>query len=277
MTSPRERTVAIIRRRQSFLCVGLDPDPDRIPLAWGTGPDRIVPFLRDVIKVTAPFAAAYKINTAFFERWGAEGWYWLEAVAAMVPPSHLLLADAKRGDVGHTARQYAMAFSGSGRWDGITVNPLMGLDTLQPYLAHRDAWTIVLGLTSNPGARDFLQAPMADNRPLYLHMMEKIAASAAPDRLMFVVGATRVKDFRAIRKALPEHFFLVPGVGAQGGDPEKVIRHLAIPKAGGILINVSRGILYAEPQKGETPLDAIARAAREMHQRMRPHLRALIA
>ncbi len=275
MTTPRQRTIAAIRRRRSLLCVGLDPDLDRIPLTWGTGPERVLPFLQAVIEVTAPFAAAYKANTAFFERWGSEGWQWLEALAAMVPPSHLLLADAKRGDVGHTARQYAAAFCG-GAWDGITVNPLMGVETLRPYLDHPDVWTIVLGLTSNPGAADFLQAKLTDGKPLYLYMMEKTAAAASPDHLMFVVGATRVEDFRIIRKALPEHFLLVPGVGAQGGDAAEVIRHLGLQHSGGLLINASRSILYPERRKGETHHAAIERAARALYDTIRPHLDRLL-
>ncbi len=258
--TPFQRLAEQIRHHRSMLCVGLDPDLDRIPLQFGTRPGRIVPFLRAVIEITAPYAVAYKVNTAFFERWGAPGWEWLEAVAEAVPPSHLLIADAKRGDVGHTARHYAAAFLGSGRWDGVTVNPLMGLDTLAPFLEDADRWTVILALTSNPGAADFLAS---GRRPLYLRILEKAAEVAAPDHAMFVVGATQPRHFSAIRRAVPRHFLLVPGVGAQGGDLDAVIRHLATPD-GGLLINASRSILYPDVSKKQNWAQAVERAAREM-------------
>ncbi len=268
--TPRARLVETIRRRRSMLCVGLDPDLDRIPLQFGTGLDRVIPFLRAVIEETAHYAVAYKANTAFYERWGRRGWEWLEAISEMVSPDHILIADAKRGDVGHTACQYAAAFLESGRWDGITVNPLMGLDTLAPYLAYSDRWTIVLGLTSNAGASDFLSASL--RQPLFRRILRKVGAMGSPDHVMFVIGATQPGYFQQVRKVIPHHFLLVPGVGAQGGMLQPVLEHLVIPDVGGLLINASRSILYPDVSKGKRWMDSVKTSARHLWEKMRNYV-----
>jgi orotidine-5'-phosphate decarboxylase len=248
----------------SRLCVGLDPDPARLPagLRARTPADAVAAFCRAVIEATAPYACAYKPNLAFFEALGAPGWRAFEDVVAAVPDDRLVIADAKRGDIGNTAAHYAEAFFDRLRCDAVTVSPYMGRDALEPFLKHRGRCAFALVLTSNPGAAD-LQELSVDGRPLYEHVARLAvdAAGGRPGEVGFVVGATRPERMAALREAYPEVPFLVPGVGAQGGDPRAVAEASG---AGPLLVNSSRGILYAS--RGADFAGAAGRAAEALRE-----------
>ena len=236
-----EKLFQAIRHKKSFLCVGLDPDPDRIPAAFGEGVEAMERFCMAMVEATSEVAVAYKPNLAFFEQYGSEGWAALERVAESIPGEVLLIADAKRGDIGNTATRYARAmFEGLGA-DAITVAPYMGRDSVEPFTAFSDRWTVLLALTSNPGADDF---EFHGDQPLFLEVLDKSQSYAAADRLMYVVGATRPEMLGAVRQKVPQAFLLVPGVGAQGGTVAEVAKH-GMNDQCGLLVNSSRGILYA--------------------------------
>ena len=242
----RAQLIAQIQAKKSVLCVGLDPDMDKMPAHFPRTAEGLANFCCAIIDATAPYAVAYKPNLAFFEALGVAGWQALARVADHLRryPHHLSIADAKRGDIGNTATKYAQGILNELGFDSITVAPYMGQDSLQPF-ALPGKWGIALGLTSNPGANDFQLQPMADGRPLYAHVLDAYRAWMSPEHWMVVVGATRPEGLASVRAQLPEHFFLVPGVGAQGGTVEEVMRAGAIPGDLGLLINSSRGILYA--------------------------------
>ena len=236
-----EKLFQAIRRKKSFLCVGLDPDPDRIPAAFGKGVEAMERFCLAMVAATSDCAVAYKPNLAFFEQYGSEGWAALERVAEAIPEEVLLIADAKRGDIGNTATRYARAmFDGLGA-DAITVAPYMGRDSVEPFTAFSDRWTVLLALTSNPGADDF---EFHGDQPLFMEVLDKSQSYASADRIMYVVGATRPEMLGAVRQRVPQAFLLVPGVGAQGGTVADVARH-GMNDQCGLLVNSSRGILYA--------------------------------
>ena len=236
-----EKLFQAIRRKKSFLCVGLDPDPDRIPAAFGKGVEAMERFCLAMVAATSDCAVAYKPNLAFFEQYGSEGWAALERVAEAIPEEVLLIADAKRGDIGNTATRYARAmFDGLGA-DAITVAPYMGRDSVEPFTAFSDRWTVLLALTSNPGADDF---EFHGAQPLFMEVLDKSQSYASADRIMYVVGATRPEMLGAVRQRVPQAFLLVPGVGAQGGTVVDVARH-GMNDQCGLLVNSSRGILYA--------------------------------
>ena len=239
----RQQLVTEIRRKKTYLCVGLDTDLSKIPLHLQSRPDAIVAFNKAIIDATLPYCVSYKINTAFYEAMGRKGWEAMEETVHYIPKTHLRIADAKRGDIGNTSSQYAKAFFEALPFDAITVAPYMGADSVQPFLEYTDKWTIVLGLTSNKGADDFERLKMGDEY-LYEKVLRTVAGWGNPSNLMFVVGATQADAFVNIRKMLPEHFFLVPGVGAQGGSLEEISRK-AMNADGGILVNASRAIIYA--------------------------------
>ena len=239
----RQQLVTEIRRKKTYLCVGLDTDLSKIPLHLQSRPDAIVAFNKAIIDATLPYCVSYKINTAFYEAMGRKGWEAMEETVHYIPKTHLRIADAKRGDIGNTSSQYAKAFFEALPFDAITVAPYMGADSVQPFLEYTDKWTIVLGLTSNKGADDFERQKMGDEY-LYEKVLRTVAGWGNPSNLMFVVGATQADAFVNIRKMLPEHFFLVPGVGAQGGSLEEISRK-AMNTDGGILVNASRAIIYA--------------------------------
>ncbi|MFK7970415.1 MAG: orotidine-5'-phosphate decarboxylase, partial [Bacteroidia bacterium] len=232
-----------ILKKRSFLCVGLDTDPARIPAHLQQEVDPIFAFNKAIIDATQEFAVAYKPNIAFYEALGAAGWESLRKTIDYIPEECLIIADAKRGDIGNTAERYAKAFFGELGANAITIAPYMGSDAVRPFLAWENCWTFALALTSNPGAQDL---QYHGEPPLYMRVIEQAAAWAEgqPGHLGFVVGATRTDSLAAIRAAAPEAFFLVPGVGAQGGDLEAVCRH-GRNDLGGLLINSSRGIIYA--------------------------------
>jgi orotidine-5'-phosphate decarboxylase len=239
----RSQLVDNIRRQKSYLCVGLDADLSKLPIHLRSDDDGIFEFNRQIIEATRSFCVAYKINTAFYEALGAKGWEIMERTVEFIPKSHFKIADAKRGDIGNTSSQYARAFFETLPFDAVTVTPYMGEDSIRPFLEYKEKWTIVLGLTSNPGALDF-ELQQAGNGLLYEQVLQKASQWGTTENLMFVVGATKPDAFKKIRRLTPEHFYLVPGVGAQGGDIE-TISSAALIKDVGILANVSRSIIYA--------------------------------
>ena len=252
--------VSLIRQKSSYLCVGLDTDSDKLPSHLRTAREGFLDFNKAIIDATRDVAVAYKINTAFYEAMGVKGWELLEATVNYIGPSHLTIADAKRGDIGNTSSQYARAFFEALPFDAITVAPYMGSDSIQPFLEYKNKWTILLGLTSNPGANDFELQQMGDLR-LYERVMKTAAAWGGPEQLMFVVGATQAEEFLNIRKICPQHFFLVPGVGAQGGSLKEISEKAMIPHEVGLLVNVSRGVIYASGDKDFAAAAARAAAA----------------
>ena len=239
-----------------MLCVGLDPVLERLPTGIKRDADGVADFCRRVIDATLDLAVAYKPNLAFFENLGPAGMAAFAKTCAHVPESHFLIADAKRGDIGNTALRYAEAFYDRYGCHAVTVAPYMGEDSVRPFL-RAGRFAIVLGLTSNAGSADFEQVDMHDGRPLWEYVVERCVAWGSPDELMLVTGATKAADFTRIRELAPEHFLLVPGIGAQGGDLEGVLRRGRTAE-GGLLINSSRGILYAS---GEADFAEASRAA----------------
>ena len=259
----REQLYEQIKAKKSMLCVGLDVDFDKMPehvkaLAKGgevavggrlfKGKARaIVEFNKAIVDATASHCIAYKPNLAYYECYGADGIRALEATVDYIRtryPEMFLIADAKRGDIGNTAKMYAKAFFEEMDFDAVTLAPYMGADSVEPFLAYKDKWAIVLALTSNASALQF-QAAQKDGKPLYRAVMEEMMEISTPDNMMFVVGATKADKLDELRSFCPDNFFLVPGVGAQGGSAEEVIAHGANDH-GGLLINSSRGILFAD-------------------------------
>jgi orotidine-5'-phosphate decarboxylase len=286
----RQQLVSDIRQMGSYLCVGLDTDPDKIPRHLRSGADPVFEFNRQIIDATRDHCVAYKINTAFYESRGVKGWESMERTVNYIPPTHFRIADAKRGDIGNTSMQYARAFFETMPFDAITVAPYMGWDSVRPYLEYKDKWTIVLGLTSNPGAADFelrkieageameiggkvpaaAVAMWAKEEYLYERVLTTAAQWGTPENLMFVIGATQAEAFERVRRLTPDHFYLVPGVGAQGGNLGEISRK-AMNKDVGLLVNASRAVIYASA--GEDFAEAATRAAAGYHQEMKQYLR----
>ncbi len=238
-----------IQKKQSYLCVGLDTDIRRIPRFLTQYEDPLFEFNKQIIDATRDLCVAYKPNLAFYEALGARGWRSLERTLEYIPEEHFVIADAKRGDIGNTSGLYARAFFEHLNVDALTVAPYMGADSVKPFLGFPGKWVIVLALTSNQGSVDFQMTPQEGGRLLYEKVMRKTMEWGSPDELMFVVGATHPEKFAEIRRIAPEHFLLVPGVGAQGGDLEGVSRHGRNEQLG-LLVNSSRGILYAGDREG---------------------------
>jgi orotidine-5'-phosphate decarboxylase len=243
----RSELINQIRTKKNFLCVGLDPDIEKIPKHLiEEEEDPIYTFNTQIIDSTAPYCVAFKPNTAFYEAYGLSGITSLEKTLKYIKanyPDHLLIADAKRGDIGNTSTMYAKAFFKRLECDAITVAPYMGSDSVKPFLQFEGKWAIVLGLTSNEGSASFQQLKV-NGRDLYLNVIETAASWGTKDNMMFVVGATKANMLDDIRKIVPDHFLLVPGVGAQGGSLQEVCKH-GLNKDIGLLINSSRGIIYA--------------------------------
>lgn len=245
----REELVEQIKKKRSFLCIGLDPDMDKMPSSVKGEEDPIFSFNKAIIDATHDLCVAYKPNTAFYEANGIEGWRSLEKTIAYLNdkyPNHFTIADAKRGDIGNTSRMYAEAFLNRLGFDSITVAPYMGSDSVKPFLTEeKGKWAIVLALTSNSGASDFqLQKMSGSELELFEMVLGTTNSWASPDSMMFVVGATQAASLKRIREIVPDHFLLVPGVGAQGGSLSDVIEHGRNDDIG-LLINSSRGIIYA--------------------------------
>lgn len=237
-----------ILSRRTVLCVGLDTDPDKLPAHLrGTRKQRVLDFNISIIKATASFCVAFKINTAFYEAMGSEGWNILKLTAEYIKshyPSHFMIADAKRGDIGNTANQYAKAFYDEMSFDAVTISPYMGLDTVKPFV-RRGKFAIVLALTSNQGSADFQRQPMSDGKMLYEKVLTKFSEEFSCDQLMFVAGATHGPVLRNVRSIIPDYYLLIPGVGAQGGDYNTTVTHALNSSGAGLLVNSSREILYA--------------------------------
>lgn len=239
----RSQLTSTIFHKKSVLCVGLDTDISKIPTHLLKEEDPVLAFNKAIIDATRDQAVAYKINTAFYEAQGIQGWITMQKTLEYIPEGIFTIADAKRGDIGNTSEQYARTFFHTYPYDSVTVAPYMGSDSVQPFLKFEDKWAIVLGLTSNAGSADFQLQPSGDGM-LYQKVLKTVASWGTPSNIMFVIGATRKEQLQEVRTLLPEHFFLVPGVGAQGGDVDTVCRN-AMNKDGGLLINVSRGIIFA--------------------------------
>ncbi len=240
----RSQLVSNIFKKKSVLCVGLDTDLTKIPGHLLQEEDPAFAFNKAIIDATKDFTVAYKINTAFYEAQGIKGWVSMEKTLNYIPEDIFTIADAKRGDIGNTSEQYAKTFFETYPFDSITVAPYMGSDSVKPFLQFKDKWSIVLGLTSNAGSADF-QLQQCGNEMLYQKVLKTVASWGTPENIMFVIGATRKEQLQEVRQLLPDHFFLVPGVGAQGGDVDTVCRN-AFNKDAGLLINVSRGVIYAD-------------------------------
>ncbi|MEG2665504.1 MAG: orotidine-5'-phosphate decarboxylase, partial [Bacteroidales bacterium] len=256
----RAQLIDRIKAKKSFLCVGLDPDMDKIPSCLKATDDPIFHFNRQIIDATLPFAVAYKPNTAFYEAYGLKGMLSLKKTIDYLKNKDVFtIADAKRGDIGNTSARYAKAFlssDGDFNFDAMTVAPYMGEDSVKPFLDIPNKWVVLLALTSNLGAKDFQfflgkQEKMAINAPA-LRLFERVLQVSSTwgniENMMYVVGATKAESLRSIRQIIPHHFLLVPGVGAQGGSLEEVCENGIIPGEVGLLINASRSILYASSE-----------------------------
>ena len=240
----KNKLVDHILTKQSYLCVGLDTDIEKLPAHLPKTKQGVIAFNKAIINATAPFCVSYKMNTAFYESQGVKGWEAMEETLAHIPSTHFTIADAKRGDIGNTSAQYAKTFFEVLPFDAITVAPYMGKDSIDPFLAYSNKWTIVLGLTSNEGSKNFEQQKLATGQFLYESVLEQVASWGTPEQLMFVVGATKAEDFTGIRKIIPHHFLLVPGVGAQGGSLSEVTKY-GKNEAVGLLVNASRAVIFA--------------------------------
>ncbi|MEK0423023.1 MAG: orotidine-5-phosphate decarboxylase [Bacteroidota bacterium] len=262
----KQKLVEQITAKQSYLCVGLDTDIEKLPAHLPKTKEGVIAFNKAIIDATAPFCVSYKLNTAFYESQGLAGWEAMEATLAHIPNTHFTIADAKRGDIGNTSAQYAKTFFEVLPFDAITVAPYMGKDSIDPFLAYKNKCTIVLGLTSNEGSKNFEQQKMASGQFLYESVLKQVSSWGTEDQLMFVVGATKAEDFVGIRKIIPNHFLLVPGVGAQGGSLTDVTKY-GKNKEVGLLVNASRAIIFAS--SGNDFAEKAAKAASDYANEMK--------
>jgi orotidine-5'-phosphate decarboxylase len=257
----RQTLIEQIQQKKSYLCVGLDTDLTKIPTHLQQHTDAIFEFNKAIIDATQDLCVAYKINTAFYEAMGVKGWLAMEKTVNYIPKNIFTIADAKRGDIGNTSAQYAKAFFETLPFDSITVAPYMGEDSVKPFLTFEGKWAIVLGLTSNEGSKDFEQQKIGDEF-LYQRVLHTTASWGHTGNLMFVVGATKAEELAAIRKIIPGHFLLVPGVGFQGGSLAEVSKY-GLNKEVGLLVNASRAIIYASEKED---FAAEARAVAQQYQ-----------
>ncbi len=264
----KEELINQIRIKQSFLCVGLDPDLSKIPPHLLDSEDPIFEFNKAIIDATHPYCVAYKPNTAFYECMGIAGWQSLEKTINYIPKNCFVIADAKRGDIGNTSTYYAKTFFETLPCDAVTVAPYMGSDSVVPFLNFEEKWVILLALTSNEGSRDFQQLDTLNGR-LFEEVLRKSQEWGTSENIMYVVGATRSAEIASVRKLAPNHFFLVPGVGAQGGSLEEVVQYGSNASCG-LLVNSSRAILYAS--KGEDFAEAAKKEALNMQAQMAYHI-----
>jgi orotidine-5'-phosphate decarboxylase len=265
----KKELISHIIQKKSFLSIGLDPDLDKIPSEFLQLENPILSFNKAIIDVTRDLCIAYKPNLAFYECFGSKGWEILEQTIQYIGKDHFVIADAKRGDIGNTSNRYAKAFFDNLNCDAITVTPYMGYDSIEPFLKWpQDKWTIVLALTSNSGANDFQKTPMSNGEYLFERVISQTMVWGSDERTMFVVGATQTASIAKIRKMAPNHFFLIPGVGAQGGNLEDV--YLAAKnKDIGIIVNASRSIIYAHKQFPNLSFqEAVREATVDLQQQM---------
>lgn len=269
----KQELVENIRRKQSFLCVGLDTDLKKIPQHLLNEEDPIFAFNKAIIDATAPYCVAYKPNLAFYECFGLKGWMAFEKTINYIKenyPDQFIIADAKRGDIGNTSAMYARCFFEETGVDSLTVAPYMGEDSVTPFLQYEGKWVILLALTSNKGSHDFQTSPLAPSEEggegrLFEKVLRVSQQWANDEQMMYVVGATQGRLFEDIRKIVPNHFLLVPGVGAQGGSLEEVCKY-GMTKDCGLLVNSSRGIIYADTT--ERFAEVAGEKAKELQQQM---------
>jgi len=264
----RDELFAAIKRKKSYLCIGLDADLSKIPEHLLSAEDPIFEFNRRIIDATSDFCIAYKPNIAFYEALGSKGWDSLKKTLDYIPKDIFTIADAKRGDIGNTSKLYAKAFFETHSFDSITVAPYMGKDSVTPFLEFDNKWVILLVLTSNQGAYDFQTLKLGD-RFLYEKVLQKSQKWGSKDQLMFVIGATKASELENIRSIVPDHFLLVPGIGAQGGNLEEVSKYGMNSKCG-LLVNSSRAIIYASKEE-KFDIDA-RKAAKNIQQEMEIYL-----
>ena len=263
-----------IKRKQSFLCVGLDTDIKKIPEHLLKEEDPIFAFNKAIIDATAPYCIAYKPNLAFYESMGVKGWIAFEKTVEYIKknyPDQFIIADAKRGDIGNTSAMYARTFFEELNIDSVTVAPYMGEDSVTPFLTYEGKWVILLALTSNKGSHDFQLTEDKDGERLFEKVLRKSQAWANDENMMYVVGATQGRMFEDIRRIVPNHFLLVPGIGAQGGSLEEVCRYGMTPQCG-LIVNSSRAIIYAD--KSEAFAQAAKDEAEKVQKQMAEQLKA---
>lgn len=264
----KQQLIENIRTKRSFLCVGLDTDLKKIPQHLLKEEDPIFAFNKTIIDATAPYCVAYKPNLAFYECFGLKGWVAFDKTVRYIKeyyPDLFIIADAKRGDIGNTSAMYARCFFEELDIDSLTVAPYMGEDSVTPFLQYKDKWVILLALTSNKGSHDFQLTEDKDGVRLFEKVLRTSQQWASDQQMMYVVGATQGRLFEDIRKIAPEHFLLVPGVGAQGGSLEEVCKY-GMTKDCGLLVNSSRGIIYADST--ENFATAAGQKAKELQQQM---------
>lgn len=270
----KEQLVKQIKEKRSFLCVGLDSDIKKMPACIKDNEDAIFDFNKAIIDATAPYTVAYKPNLAFYEAFGVKGWISFEKTVKYIKenyPEIFIIADAKRGDIGNTSALYARSFFEEMKVDSITVAPYMGEDSVKPFLAYDDTWVILLALTSNPGSHDFQLTKDEDGTMLFEKVLATSQKWGSDQNMMYVVGATQGKSFENVRRIVPNHFLLVPGVGAQGGSLEEVCKY-GMNKDCGLLVNASRAIIFAD---GSENFAAVAaEKARDYQQQMERELKA---
>ncbi len=270
----RIELVRQINLKKSFLCVGLDTDINKIPKHLLDCEDPVFEFNKQIIDATKDYCVSYKINTAFYESRGLDGWKSLIRTWQYLPSECFSIADAKRGDIGNTSEMYAKAFfdqrSSDMSFDSVTIAPYMGTDSVKPFLNFEGKWAILLALTSNEGSKDFQNIKAENGMKLFESVLEKAKEWGSPENVMFVVGATRGEAFLEIRKHVPEHFLLVPGVGAQGGSLDDVCKY-GLNSDCGLLVNSSRAIIYAS--NGVDFADAARQEARKVQEAMAPWIK----
>lgn len=264
----KQQLIEQIRVKKSFLCVGLDTDIEKIPEHLLTEEDPVFAFNQQIIDATAPYCVAYKPNLAFYESLGVKGMIAFERTISYLKenfPDHFIIADAKRGDIGNTSSMYARTFFKEYNVDALTIAPYMGEDSVTPFLEYPGKWVVLLALTSNKGSHDFQLTEDRKGERLFEKVIRKSQDWATTENMMYVVGATQGKMFKDIRKIAPNHFLLVPGVGAQGGSLQEVCKY-GMTKNCGLLVNSSRGIIYAGHDKDFAK--AAAQKAKELQQEM---------
>jgi orotidine-5'-phosphate decarboxylase len=259
-----------IKKKQSYLCIGLDTDLEKIPKHLLSTADPVFEFNKQIIDATYEYCVAYKPNIAFYEALGSKGWESLQKTLDYIPKDIFTIADAKRGDIGNTSFLYAKAFFQQMNFDAVTVAPYMGEDSVKPFFKFKDKWVILLAHTSNPGSSDFqLMESKATGRRLYEEVIIKSKQWGSEDQLMYVVGATQTEKIESIRKLIPDHFFLVPGIGAQGGDLELVSKY-GMNKQCGLLVNSARAIIYASD--GNDFAQAAKQESKKVQEEMKHYL-----
>ncbi len=261
----RSDLIQSIKSKRSFLCVGLDTDLEKIPAHLKNSSDPVFEFNKAIIDATSKYCVAYKPNIAFYESLGAAGWESLRKTMEYIPKDIFTIADAKRGDIGNTSAMYAKTFFSTYNFDSVTVAPYMGADSVTPFLKFPGKWAILLALTSNDGAADFQMEEGVDGKLLFEKVLHVSSGWGTYENMMYVIGATRADLFAEVRKTIPDHFLLVPGIGAQGGNLSQVCRY-GMNDDCGLLVNSSRNIIYAS--QGTDFADAAGLAAKEIQQEM---------